>query len=479
MSDEAPLLTLEHVAKQFGRTHALKDASLWVRRGTIHALLGENGAGKTTLMRIAYGMEAPDSGSVRVHGNTVHLRSPADALSLGIGMVHQHFTLVPAMTVAENVALGHRGSFNPIRAAERVRELAYELGLPTDPTTRVGVLSVSAQQRVELLKVLSRRVEILILDEPTAVLAPGESVDLMRQVRQFANAGRAVVLITHKLREALSIADEFTVLRDGATSLARPREEVDETELVEAMLGSRRVQTPSPRSERVLGASVVTAHDLSVSDARGLVRIKRATFDVRAGELIGIAGVEGSGHSELLRALAGRARIAGGTLDLPPSIGFVPDDRHRDALVLPMTLVENYALNGAGARRGRVPWSELVAATREIVEKFDVRAASVRDRAARLSGGNQQRFVLGRELHRAPRLLVAENPTRGLDVRATAYLWAQLINACAGGAAVVFHSSDLEELLEVAERVLVVYDGNVREVERDRDLVGRAMLGAA
>jgi len=394
-------------------------------------------------------------------------------------MVHQHFTLVPAMTVAENLALGSHGLFDSGATAAALQDLTRQAGVSLDPNAFVRDLSVTAQQRLELLKVLARKADILILDEPTAVLAPTEVDDLLRRLRGLADGGRTVVLITHKLREALSVADEVTVLRRGACILTSSRSAVDEDRLIEAMLGQRThlatavLPPPSP------GPPVIAAENVSIVDSRGSVRIRNATFEVRGGEIVGIAAVDGSGHRELLRAIAGRLPVTSGTLTRPGSIGFVPDDRHRDGLVLSMSLTENYALKGAGARRGVMRWREATFATREIVREFDVRAESVDSTVSALSGGNQQRFVLGRELHGLPPAIVVENPTRGLDVSASLYVRDRLLDACLKGVAIVMHSSDLDEILAIAHRVLVVYVGAVRELPVDADLVGRAMLGAA
>jgi general nucleoside transport system ATP-binding protein len=474
-----PMLAFEGIGKRFGDVVALDDASLTIRPGTVHALLGENGAGKTTLMRIAYGMVSPDRGVLRIDGQPVRLSAPADAIARGVGMVHQHFTLVPAMTVAENIALGGHGRFDARNAAEHISALAQSTGLSIDPGARVGDLSITAQQRLELLKALSRDARVLILDEPTAVLAPAEADDLLRRIRELANAGRAVVLITHKLREALSVADDITVLRRGATILTRPRAQVDEELLIEAMLGAREFQPPTAPRAPVSGAPVVDARDISVADRTGTLRVRNATFQVRAGEIVGVAAVEGSGHRELLRAVARRALIASGQLHGPETVGFVPDDRHRDGLIAEISLAENYALKGAGVRRGRLPWSDFRRATLEIIERFDVRAGSERSSAQTLSGGNQQKFILGRELYGLPPALVIENPSRGLDIRASTYVRSQVLSARSHGVAIMLYSTDLDEVLAVADRMLVVYAGSVREVSSDPGLVGRAMLGAA
>lgn len=476
MTDPAAL-ALDGINKRFGDVVALTGASLELRRNSVHALLGENGAGKTTLMRVAFGMHTPDAGTIRVNGSIVRLKSPGDAIALGIGMVHQHFTLVPAMTVAENVALGGRGGFDSIATADHVRSLARDLGFSVDPDAKVSDLSVSAHQRLELLKALSRDARVLILDEPTAVLSPSETDDLLARLRQLADGGRAVILITHKLTEALRVADDITVLRHGMTSLSAARLGVDENRLIEAMLGHGQVRLEKGGEVRTVGQPAIVARNVSIMDARGAVRIREATFEVRCGEIVGVAAVEGSGHRELLKAISGRLPISGGSLELPRSVGFVPDDRHRDGLVLDMTLAENYALRGAGSRRGMIQWQSVAAATRGILRDFDVRAIGENAVARTLSGGNQQKFILGRELQGPPPALVVENPTRGLDVRAAAWIQDQLFQARSNGVATVVYSADLDEVLTLADRMLVVYSGTVREVPVDRDVIGRAMLG--
>jgi simple sugar transport system ATP-binding protein len=423
-------------------------------------------------------MATPDRGVVRVHGHTIRLRSPADAIEHGIGMVHQHFTLVPTMTVAENLALGSRETF---RSGETgvLQDLAHLAGSSIDLNTRVSELSVIAQQRLELLKVLTRKAEILLLDEPTAVLAPAEADDLLRRLRGLADGGRTVVLVTHKLREALRIADDVTVLRQGTISLTSPRADVNEDQLIEAMLGRRPSGSGATARRMTSGNALIAARDISIVDPQGLPRLRNATFEIRGGEIVGVAAVDGSGHRELLRAIAGRLAVTSGTLTLPASVGFVPGDRHRDGLVLTMSLVENYVLKGAGASRGVIKWRDAAIVAREIVRNFDMRVEDVGAAAMTLSGGNQQRFIIGRELHGRPEALIAENPTRGLDIQASLDVRTKLAEVCSKGVAVVFYSTDLEEILSISDRVLVVYNGSVREVVRDADLIGRAMLGAA
>ena len=475
------MLSLEHIAKRFGRVEALTDASLAVRPGTVHALLGENGAGKTTLMRIAFGELRPGAGSIRIGERPVELASSASALERGLGMVHQHFTAVPAMTVAENVALasGAHGRYQPAKARERVAELAREVGLSLDPDALAGELSVGIQQRLEIVKALARGARVLILDEPTAVLAPAEAEELLAMLRRFAARGNSAVLITHKLREALSVADDVTVLRHGRTTLSAPRSEVDSAILATAMIGRGEPQAPPRRAAAAAPDSVVIdARDLVVTDARGVKRVKGATLRVHAGEIVGVAGVEGAGQHELLRALAGRLAPTGGLLRAPERIGFVPEDRQRDALVLDFTLSENVALAGSGSARGRMHWPAIDRRTEELLARYGIVAPGARAPAASLSGGNQQKLVLARELDGAPLALVAENPTRGLDIAATAALQRHLIEARDAGMAVVVYSSDLDEVLALADRLYVMYEGRSREVALDRAVAGRAMLGA-
>jgi simple sugar transport system ATP-binding protein len=400
-------------------------------------------------------------------------------------MVHQHFTLVPAMTVAENVELGAGTAggwrFDRRAAEERVRALGRASGLEVDPGARVAELSVAAQQRVEILKALSRDARILILDEPTAVLAPQETAELLRWLRTYAAGGGTAILITHKLREAIAVADDVTVLRRGRAVLAARRSETDERSLTRAMIGDESDPTtrwvgsasppvPSPR-EPVVVLDEVTATD---AERRETVR---ATFAVHAGEVVGVAGVEGAGQHTLLRVLAGRIQPTSGRLTRPATIGFIPEDRQREGLVLDFSLAENVALRGAGGRRGRMSWPAVRQRTTALVRQHDVRTSGVAVPAHTLSGGNQQRLVIARELDGRPALVVAENPTRGLDVRATADVHARLRAARGAGVAVVLYSSDLDEVLALATRVLAVHAGAVREVAPEKDLVGRAILG--
>lgn len=488
----ASALALETIDKRFGEVQALRGASLNVRRGTLHAVLGENGAGKTTLMRIAFGLMPADAGLVRIDGAPVTLTSGADAIRRGVGMVHQHFTLVPAMTAVENIALGGHGRLDLRAVAAHVQALVERTGLRVDPSARIATLGVGAQQRVEILKALYSNARLLILDEPTAVLTPPEAEELFAWLRRFVSEGGTAVLVTHKLQEALAIADDVTVLRRGQCVLAAPAAQLDMTALVRAVTGDdapesltmldsgpSAVPTASARPVRIRGACVARLDAVSARDARGVERVRDATVECFAGEIIGLAGVEGSGVHELLRLLAGRLAPSKGVATLPPSVGFIPEDRLRDAVIEEFTLIENFALRGADTRRGRMPWPAMEALTGGLMERHDVRAPSPATRAGALSGGNQQKFVVGRELDDHPALVVAENPVRGLDIRATAHVLRELSASADAGSAVVFYSADIDELLPLADRMLVVFAGRVREVAVERAAVANALVGVA
>lgn len=481
----APRLALEGIKRHYGPVKALDGASLSVRAGEVHALLGENGAGKSTLMRIAFGLDRPDTGTITIDGAPTTLRTPRDAMARGIGMVQQHFALVDAMTVAENVALGRSGRLDLPAIRNLIRRISVESGLPMDPDAMVATLPVGAQQRLEIVKALSRKTATLILDEPTAVLSPGETADLLAWTRRFADGGGSVILIAHKLREVLSVADRVTVLRRGRTVLTAEAHGMTAAGLADAMLGEAVATSGEPYSPRPtrpttvqqnVDGTVITLAGVSVHDTLGVERLRSATLALHHGEILGIAAVEGAGQHELLRVMAGRVAPSSGDVTLPAMVGFVPEDRHRDAVVLDATLTENVALRNASRRRGLMAWTTLRAETTTLMRVRDVRAAGESVAMRTLSGGNQQKLVIGRELAENPAALVVENPTRGLDIRATLDVHAALRAARDQGTGVVMYSSDLDELLSIADRVLVVAAGTVRDVGLDRDDVGMAML---
>jgi simple sugar transport system ATP-binding protein len=485
------VLELAAIHKRFGSVHALRGADFTLFPGEVHALLGENGAGKTTLMQIAAGLLRPDSGEVRVGGQVRPGLSPRAARRLGIGMVHQHFTSVPAFTVAENVALAAGWPVAPGRLRERVRELGARVGLPLDPDDRVERLSVGLRQRLEIVKALAADARILLLDEPTAVLAPAEVDELLRVIRRFTASGGAAVLITHKLDEALAAADRVTVLRRGEVVHTGAVAGQDTATLTATMIGEG---APDDRIEP-LGARLpptgdsrplVRVESLDVRRDGGLgIALRGGSLVVRAGEIVGVAAVEGNGQRELLRAVAGRIHPLRGLRDVAEPVAFIPEDRSTEGLIPEMSLTENVALGSSESDpwiRGRtIDWREARARTAALLQEYAVAAPGPEAPAATLSGGNQQRVVVARELSRRPQVVVAENPTRGLDIRATATIHARLRRAASEGAAVLFHSSDLDEVLELATRVVVASRGALIEPPpgATRETIGALMLAGS
>lgn len=477
MTQPAADVALAGIVKRFGPTVALDHVDLALKPGRIRAVLGENGAGKSTLMGVLFGLVMPDHGSVTVGGKPVSFRSPRDAIRLGIGMVQQHFSHVPALTVAENVVLGSRGRFDPAAAARQVATVSASAGLRLDPGARVEDLSIGAQQRLEIVRALAHEARVLIMDEPTAVLSPAEATELLQWLRRFADDGGAVALVTHKVNEALAVADDITVLRNGRCVASAPAAAFAPASLARAMFPNEASRSPAERAPHAVGHPVVTADQLVIRAPGGRPGIRSASFVLLAGQVVGVAAVEGAGHELLLRALAGLCSPAGGRLVAPRDVAFIPADRHRDALVLDFSLYENLALRNSHDARGVMLWSEIRRRARAVIEEFDVRTDSEASPVRRLSGGNQQRFVLGRELESHPSLVVAENPTRGLDLMATAAVHLRLLRAAARGATVVVYSGDLDEVLTLSDRILVVHSGEVRELPRDRDLIARGMVG--
>jgi ABC-type uncharacterized transport system ATPase subunit len=472
----APTLELRQIQKRFGSVQALRGADFALGPGEVHALLGENGAGKTTLMHAAYGLVRPDSGKIVVDGIPRAVTSPRTARRLGVGMVHQHFTSIPALSVAENVALAADWPVAPEPLRRRVRSLGERVGLPLDPDLAAGRLSVSLKQRLEILKVVAAEGRILLLDEPTAALAPSEAEELLRVMRAFAESGGSVVLITHKLDEALAAADRVTVLRQGSVVFTGPVAGQTTASLARAMMGDAELRAAAMLTEMktspgpdVPGPPLVRLDSLEVPREGGFgIAVRRGSLVVYGGEILGLAGVEGNGQRELLRAVAGRLLPIRGRLEVAGPVAFIPEDRTTEGLIPELTLTENVVLGSRPGdpwlRRGRIDWSLARQCTAALLGQFGVVAPGPQARASELSGGNQQKLVAARELARAPRVIVAEDPTRGLDIRAAAEIRARLIAAGAAGAAVLVHSSDLDEVLGLAYRVVVMAQGAVLPV---------------
>lgn len=502
MSAEA--VRLEGIVKRFPGVVANAGIDLSLSFGEVHGLLGENGAGKTVLMSILYGLYQPDSGQIYVRGKPVHMKSPSVAIRLGIGMVHQHFMLVPRLTVLENMAVGWEPRLGPFlhRAAmrKRIEALVEEYGLSVDPAARVEELSVGEQQRVELLKALYRGAEILILDEPTAVLTEQEVEALFKTVRALRDQGKAVVFITHKLHEAMAICDRVTVLRKGKRVDTVPISQATPEKLAEMMVGREVVFQVQPKPVHRLGKDLLRVENLTVLDDRGLLAVQNVSFSLEDHEILGIAGVEGNGQRELVEALTGLRPAKGGKVyvegkeatGLPArdlarlGLAHIPEDRQATGLVLPFSLTENIIL-GRQREDDFVlgPWYQLRSRifyyAEQAVQAFSIVAPSVRTPVQNLSGGNQQRVVLARELGREPKVVVAHQPTRGLDVAGMEFVWERLLELREKGCGVLLVSMDLDEILMLADRVAVMYRGQIvgiwSRAEADKHELGLAMLG--
>ena len=497
MIDEAPVLELRGITKKFPGVVANDRVDFDLRRGEVHALLGENGAGKSTLMNVLYGLYHPDEGEILVKGDPIRLHSPKDAISHGIGMVHQHFMLIPVMTVAENIVLAteptHAGVLLDYRAAnKRVAELSRSFNFAIDPGARVESITVGQQQRVEILKALYRAADILILDEPTAVLTPQEARELFEILKTLTNEGMSVIFITHKLNEVLEVADRITVLRRGKRIDTVDRQGATEQGLARMMVG-RDVLLRVDKSAPSVGEPLLSVEDLHVVDDRGLGAVRGVSLEVRSGEIVGLAGVDGNGQSELIDAISGLRRVSSGSVAIggrdvtgnsPSSIldlglGHIPEDRQLRGLVLEFSLAENLALHDfdkpPDSRLGWLFPRQLIRRARDLLKQYDVRGGGPQTRAAALSGGNQQKVVLAREIGREPSVLIAAQPTRGLDVGAIEFVHRRLIEARDNGKAVLLVSLELDEILSLSERILVVYEGQI-VAEHGPD-VGEEQLG--
>jgi general nucleoside transport system ATP-binding protein len=496
-------LQLRGITKRFGDLVANDDISVTFEPGQIHALLGENGAGKSTLMNVLYGLLQPDAGQIVVDGEPLVFHSPAGAIAAGIGMVHQHFMLVPVFTVAENVELGAEsvGPFGFLKtadAARAVERVSAEYRLAVDPNAVVEDLPVGIQQRVEIVKALTREAQCLILDEPTAVLTPQETDELLSIVRGLRDAGKTIVLITHKLREVREAADVITVIRRGRVVAESVSPQTSEVELASLMVG-REVSLVVDKPSLEVGEPVLRVNQLSVYDTLDRAIVDDVSFDVRAGEVLCIAGVQGNGQSELVEALVGlhdrsegridlgEKRIDGlstkGILDL--GVGYVPEDREHDGLVGSFSLAHNMVLDTIGespwSRRGVINYGLINENGQNLIEQYDVRATNAQVAASTLSGGNKQKVVLAREMSRSLRLLIASQPTRGLDVGSIEFVHRQIIQARQSGVGVIVVSTELDEVYALADRILVMYAGRIAGVvtpDVGRDDLGLLMAGA-
>lgn len=495
------------ITKQFKNVLANSNVELMVKRGEIHSLLGENGAGKSTLMNILYGMYAPTSGQVVVQGKPVVIENPLKAIELGIAMVHQHFMLIEPLTVAENVVLGYEpkkhGCFDMKKAVEEVNALADQYGLHVDALQKVEELSVGTKQRVEILKALYRKADILILDEPTAVLTPQEVSDLFRVLRKLRESGKTIIIITHKLKETLELADTVTVLRKGQVIASLPvTEQMDQAQLAELMVGRivslETEKQPVPGEHEVVMAlrgAIVTRDKRNVLDDISL--------EIRAGEILGIAGVEGNGQTELIDVLTGLQRLSGGAVVLqgkqlpagritPRSmlaagVGHIPEDRGKRGFVGGFTIAENIVLgyhrNLPFARHGLINRKARDEFADRVARQYDVRMDSIQDTVGSLSGGNQQKVIIGRVFAQDPKVIIAAQPTRGVDIGAIEYIHGELVKMRDAGKAVLLISADLDELMRLSDKIAVLYDGRIVDrrdaSEYDERTLGALMTGHA
>ncbi|HEX3428434.1 MAG TPA: ABC transporter ATP-binding protein [Candidatus Limnocylindrales bacterium] len=481
--ERAPALEMRGISKHYPGVVANDDVNFDVRPGEIHALLGENGAGKTTLMNILYGLATPDSGEILLDGAPVQIKGPSDAIARGISMVHQHFMLVPVLTVAENILLGAETMANPVfldrrEAHRRIVELGQRFGFEIDPEVQVGSLSVGWQQRVEILKALYRQARILVLDEPTAVLTPQETKEIFAVLRRLADEGHSIVFISHKLYEVLEIADRITVIRRGKVVGTRLPAETNEDDLAALMVG-RNVQLVVDRGESHPGGPALVVSDLRVADDRGQQVVNGVSFDVREGEILGVAGVAGNGQEELVEALTGLRRPTSGSVSIggrdatgvgprelqKRGMSFVPGDRHRYGLVLSFPVQDNLVLTQYDEPpyvRGLFLNDQAIEAwAKRAVKEYDIRTPSVTVPVSTLSGGNQQKVVVAREFSRELRVLVLDQPTRGLDVGSIEFIHRQVIAKRDEKAAILLVSAELDEVLELSDRIAVMYRGEI------------------
>ncbi|OAB48297.1 ABC transporter ATP-binding protein [Paenibacillus antarcticus] len=478
-----PVVELKQITKRFSGIVANDSISLKLHKGEIHALLGENGAGKSTLMNILFGLYQPDEGSIEIKGKPVSIDNPNKAIELGIGMVHQHFKLVQPFTVTENIILGMEPKklgfhLDYKTATAKIKSLSDQYGLKVDPNSKVSEISVGMQQRVEILKTLYRGADILIFDEPTAVLTPQEITDLMSIMRRLVDEGKSIILITHKLKEIMHISDAVTIIRRGKVVDTLKTSETNPNTLAEKMVG-RNVSFKIDKKAATPGEAILEVRDLMLKNKEGVSVLDGLSLDVRAGEILGVAGVDGNGQSELIEALTGLRKVDSGSvtmkgLDLTnrtprfvseQGVSHIPEDRHKHGLVLDFSMSENMVLEtyykAPFNKGGFLNQQEIDKQAKKLIEAFDVRTPSIETKARSLSGGNQQKAIIAREIDKKPELLIAAQPTRGLDVGAIEFVQQQLISQRDQGKAVILISFELDEIMNVADRIVVIYEGRI------------------
>lgn len=496
------VIEMLNIRKEFPGIVANDNITLQVKKGEIHALLGENGAGKSTLMNVLFGLYQPEKGEIKVKGKAVKITNPNIANDLGIGMVHQHFMLVQNFTVTENIILGNEptkaGKINIAKAAKEIEALSNQYGLSVDPYAKIEDISVGMQQRVEILKTLYRGAEILIFDEPTAALTPQEITELIEIMKRLIKEGKSIILITHKLKEIMAVCDRCTIIRKGVGIGTVTVSETNPDELASLMVG-REVHFKTEKKTAEPKDAVLTIDGLVVEDARGVAAVNDLSLTVRAGEIVGIAGVDGNGQTELIEALTGLTKIKSGFIKLNESnltklsarkitesgVGHIPQDRHKHGLVLDYTIGENIALQTyykePMSKRGILNYKEIYRKAKELIAEYDVRTPSEYTQARSLSGGNQQKAIIAREVDRSPELLIAAQPTRGLDVGAIEFIHRKLIEERDKGRAVLLVSLELDEVMNLSDRIAVVYEGKIVDIvnpnETNEQELGLLMAG--